>query len=228
MSTKEDKEYMAYLKQSVVLDEETQIIDVPEYYQSLSNAARNWDGKTPYPSSSDEVDLSGIVNKILKKEPEEEGRVDEERDDGDARFGVKTEYANSMERAKAKIEGDPEDEDGECADCDKKIEEAFRELGISPLSLLEDDDMDEDDDDDEELPDENLAPEVAAVKEVEKDVDDEVADNAVTEGYTKKERTILETLIKQLNEIDEADAVDKEDDDDEDDDDDDDVDVVVD
>lgn len=212
--SKEDRDYELFLESSVVEDAEA--IDVPSVYDSLQSPIRNWDGNSQLPTVSKEEDLDDVVNKILRKSPDEEGADDPSREEG-GKTGTIAEVGNLADDAKKEVEGNGEadeaDAEGEdCPDCDKKIQEIYRELGISPLALLEDDDEDDEDDDDEGKP----GHEEGESKE------DEKKENAgnlpfpgaaapfgkkeVSEGFSAHESKIIESLIHEMGLAEEGDV----------------------
>lgn len=198
MSDKETKDYIAFLESAVC--EDAEVIDVPEVYKGLASPVRDWDGNSQFPTISAEEDLTDVVGKILKKSADDNGVDDPDRDEGGPNGSIAE--SNLAADAKDEFMGEPteeEEDEEECSECDKKIEEIYKELGISPLSLLEEDDGEEDDDDDDdELPE-------GTPEEVEDSEDDEETEK-ISEGFTKSEKKVLETLIHEMGLAEEEDA----------------------
>jgi hypothetical protein len=117
---KEREEYTKFLGEAMLLDS-ADAIAVPDVYDSLGKKVRDWDGNSAFPHTADDAVIDDIVDKILKKEPEDNGTDDAMRDE--TKEGPITE---------------------DCTDCEENLREIFEELGLSPLDLLEgDDDADE-------------------------------------------------------------------------------------
>ncbi len=194
MSDKEFEKYVEFLEESVV--ESAESIDIPSIYKGLQSPVRDWDGNSQLPTISKDEDLDEVVNKILRKNPEDEGTDDPNRDEGGLSGSV-MEYGSLYEEddseeaedLKDKLD-DAEDDEEECSECEKKIEEIYRELGISPLSLLEEEeDVEDGDDEDDELKDEK----------VEKDEELEDEEDEGKSNFIAKESRVLETLIREMN-----------------------------
>ncbi len=196
----EREQYNKFLAEAMLL-EEADAIPVPTVHDSLAKKVRDWDGTGPLPhTAEDEGMLDSLVDKILKKEPEDEGTDDPLRptetgiQENAKKLRKKAkklrEEADEAEEAAEKAEeaaekADDKKDDEECDDCDKNIEEMFRELGISPIDLLEGDDEDDEDDDDDDEDDD--------------DDKDEKEESDVEESFSEDEKSILKQLLHEMS-----------------------------
>jgi hypothetical protein len=204
--------YVRFLENAV--ESEIKPVDVPSVYKTMASPIRDWDGTGSLPTISKEEDLDEVINKILKKTPDNEGTDDPLRDEGGPVGSVMESADNDDDDDDDDILDDDDDDDDilddddkeGCDGCDKKIEELYYELGLSPMYFLEDDDGDDDDDDDDDDDEDD-------------DEDDDGGDNHKP-GFTANESRILEALIREMAEDEDEDDDDEDEDDDDDDDDD--------
>lgn len=174
MTKKYDNEMEGYVK----FLEDAASIDVASDYAGNSDAEgkiKNWKGDGPFPSTFDHEDISAISAKLTQSPSSKLGLEDPNRDS---------------------------DDDEECSECDEKIQEIYRELGLSPLDLLESDDGDsddEDDDDDDEDGDDEEDEDEEDDDDDEEEGEAAPASDVKTESYfTNSETKILEQLISEM------------------------------
>lgn len=126
---KEREQYNKFLAEAMVT-EEADAIPVPDMHDSLARKVRDWGGTGPLPHTAQDDMIDDVVDKILKKEPKEDGTSDELREGEEAE--------------------DSDSDAEECKNCDETIKEIFEELGISPMDLLEGDDEEEKEEEEKE------------------------------------------------------------------------------
>jgi hypothetical protein len=142
----ENSEYIRFLEESVT-NEDAGVVD--DTYVGMQSANVKWDGNGSVPEISKDEKLNLVVDKILKREPKEDGTeqhvdLNSEKDPAGIDDGTHVKEQADGEEDEKKEDGDEgkeEDEEGveegDCPECDKKIKEIFAELGLSPLELME-------------------------------------------------------------------------------------------
>lgn len=194
MSDQERDKYLNFLKESLTTNV------VPDEYIGMQSPNRAWQGESPKPVVSDKEDetLNVVVDKILKKEPPDDGTKDPTR-----------EYDHKI---KEEIEEDVDlnEDDEDCPDCPDK-DFIYEQLGISPLELLED--GENEDDEAEDLKEEkhgkgkNPASDSKKVDEG-KDSSDSYKDDGANEDssdsyeddfkMSEQETKVIEQLIREM------------------------------